>query len=172
MAVGAGVGSAIGGLVLGVLCAYLHGRYFRHRAQALHSTTHEQKEPPDEDSHEDGRPLPLLPSSFRRTTIGPGSSVFAIGGRPQTVTVEPYTTSPSAGHPAESPKSRQITPQEPTPPRRNSTWPGLPPRPPIRTRTLTYVIHEDAEQMGTPDLENIVELPPRYIRNPKRADTL
>lgn len=169
---GAGLGSAVGGIVLGLLCAYLNARY-RHR-KAFIPPILEKETPDNEDDAEAAHPLPPLPSfPSRHSGFSQGLSLFS-GSRPEDITVEPFTADPSPGYIAEGLKGRlegrwrglAFSTM-------NSARPGPPSRLRIATRPFPPVILEGAERTSsvpsysrTPETEIFVELPPKYMKNP------
>lgn len=171
VALGAGVGSAVGGIALGLLCAYLNARYRRRKSSTSPIL---EKTPDDKDDTEAAHSLPPLPSfPSRHSRFGQGLSLFS-GSRPESITVEPFTADPSPGYIAEGLKGR--------PEGRwrglafstmSSARPGLPSRLRIATRPFPPVISEGTERTSSvpsysrmPETEIFVELPPKYIKNP------
>ncbi|KAF9465150.1 hypothetical protein BDZ94DRAFT_412504 [Collybia nuda] len=158
--IGAGIGSVVGGLMAGVLCSYYYIRYRRSHT----FPTRDQKLQLYQEVDEAGRPPPISEGTDPGLTSHSDSNL-----EPQAAHITPYNTSPSAGYTTEASKTRHRNPQGLASSTISSSWSGSS-RQTTTTQTLAYVIHEDAGHVSYPQISevgNIVELPPRYMKNPE-----
>ncbi|KAF9465143.1 hypothetical protein BDZ94DRAFT_1307308 [Collybia nuda] len=167
--VGVGIGSAVGGLGLGILSAYLAGRYRRRRARAsITPLKVASLEETFTKSIHSLLPSPLLPTQYSRINHG------LSGGHRMECGIEPFmANSPSENSKLNSKGSLgslgRIAIETVNSPRRN-TW--------SRLGIVSYSGSQNSVEPPssaptysvTPNSEYNIELPPKYVVNPMKKD--